>query len=67
MLRKTSLIAYSVGCLLAAYLALVSITANLHLPIAWSVENLAWLFLPMLVAMVASSSPNNYPLPISYP
>ena len=52
MLRKISLIAYGVGCLLVAYLALVFITTNLHLPFAWSVENLAWSFLPMLVAMV---------------
>lgn len=52
MLRKAALIAYGVGCLLAAYLALVFFKANFHLPFVWSVENVAWSILPMLVALV---------------
>jgi hypothetical protein len=46
--------AYGVGCLLAAYLALVFITANWHLPFVWSVDHIAWSFLPMLVAVACA-------------
>jgi len=53
MLRKASLIAYGIGCLLAAYLAFVSMTANLHLPFVWSVDRIAATFLPMLIAVAS--------------
>lgn len=52
MLRIASLVAYGIGCLLVAYLAVVFFTANLHLPFALSIDNVAWSFLPMLAAMV---------------
>lgn len=52
MVRITSLVAYGVGCLLVVYLAVVFFIANRHLSFAWSVENVAWSFLPILAALV---------------
>jgi hypothetical protein len=52
MVRLASLVAYGVGCLLGAYLAVVFFVANSHLSISWSVENVAGSFLPLLAALV---------------